>query len=151
MAFGPLIVVGTYFVLSGAWSLEAFYASLPVALLIIAVLYINEIPDRTWDTQAGKRTVVARLPLKTAVNGYGVIVAATYLVILAGVALQIIPWITLIALLTAPLAWQAFTVLRANYATPYQMIPANAGTIQIHLFTGLLLAAAFVAVGLFHL
>ncbi len=151
IAFGPLIVVGTYFVLSGAWSLEAFYASLPVALLIIAVLYINEIPDRTWDTQAGKRTVVARLSLKNAVDGYGVIITATYLVIVAGVVLGIIPWLTLIALLTAPMAWQAFKVLRANYTAPYQMIPANAGTIQIHLFTGLLLFAAYMAVGLFHL
>ncbi len=151
IAFGPLIVVGTYYILSGAWSLEAFYASLPVALLIIAVLYINEIPDRPWDAQAGKRTVVARLSLKATVNGYAVLLAATYLLILAGAAFSIIPWVTLIALLTAPLAWKAFAVLRTNYTEPYQMIPANAGTIQIHLLTGLLLFAAYLIVGLFHL
>ncbi|MGB8646707.1 MAG: prenyltransferase [Anaerolineae bacterium] len=151
IAFGPLIVVGADFVLSGAWSLEALYASLPVALLIIAVLYINEIPDRAWDAQAGKRTVVARLPLRTAVNGYAVIMGVTYFVIAAGGVLNIIPLITLIALATLPLAWRAFTILRANYNAPYQMMPANAITIQIHLQTGLLLVATYVVVGLFQI
>ncbi len=150
IAFGPLIVVGAYFVQTHAWSLEALYASIPVALLIGAVLYINEIPDRPWDTQAGKRTIVARLPLKAAVNGYTVIIAATYLVIVVGAVLNLMPLATLAALATVPLAWSAVQVLQKNYASPYQMIPANAGTIQVHLLTGLLLFGAYLAAALFH-
>lgn len=150
IAFGPLIVVGTYFVQTGEWSFEAFYASLPVALLITAVLYINEIPDRPWDLRAGKRTLVVRLPIQTALKGYSALIVATYLLILIGALLNVLPLVALIALATAPLAWNAIRVLGRNYRFPYRLVPANANTIFVHLLTGLLLFYAYIAAGLFH-
>jgi 1,4-dihydroxy-2-naphthoate polyprenyltransferase len=150
IAFGPLIVVGTYFVQTREWSLEALYASLPVALLIAAVLYINEIPDRPWDMRAGKRTLVVRLPIQTALRGYSVLIAATYILILAGALLNVMPLAALIALATLPLAWNAVQILQKNYRFPYRLIPANANTIFVHLLTGLLLFYAYIAAGLFH-
>jgi 1,4-dihydroxy-2-naphthoate polyprenyltransferase len=150
IAFGPLIVVGTYFVQTGQWSLGALYASLPVALLIAAVLYINEIPDRPWDMRAGKRTLVVRLPMWAVLMGYSVLIAATYALILAGALLNVMPLLTLIALATLPLAWKAIQVLQKNYRFPYRLIPANANTIFVHLLTGLLLFYAYIAAGLFH-
>ncbi len=150
IGFGPLIVVGTFFVQTGQWSLEALYASLPVALLIAAVLYINEIPDRPWDTRAGKRTLVVRLPIKTALQGYSVLIAATYVSILVGALTNVMPLATLIALATVPLAWNAIKVLQRNYRFPYRLIPANANTVFVHLLTGLLLFYAYIAAGLLH-
>ncbi len=150
IAFGPLIVVGTYFVQTDRWSLEALYASIPVALLIAAVLYINEIPDRPWDARAGKKTLVTRLSIKTALDGYQTLIAATYAAILLGALLRVLPLATLIALATLPLAWSAIKVLRKNYRFPYRLIPANAYTIFVHLLTGLLLFYGYIAAGLFH-
>jgi 1,4-dihydroxy-2-naphthoate octaprenyltransferase len=146
--FGPLIVVGAYHMQAGRFSLEALVASLPVAFLIAAVLYINEFPDRPWDTRAGKMTLVARLPIQTAIKGYQLLIIATYLVIVAGVAVGILPWPTLIALITIPLAWKAVKGLAKNHSHPYRLIPSNANTIFAHLFTGLLLTAGYVVAGL---
>ena len=149
LGFGPLIVVGAYYVQTQHFSLEAVVASVPVALLIAAVLYINEFPDRLWDTHAGKLTLVARLPMDAAIRGYQLIILATYLVIIAGVLLKILSWPTLIALVTIPMAWKAVRGLQKNHSQPYRLLPSNANTIFVHLYTGLLLFAGYIVAGLF--
>jgi 1,4-dihydroxy-2-naphthoate octaprenyltransferase len=148
LGFGPIVVLGAYFVQTGRLSGETFVASLPIALLIAAVLYINEIPDRPWDAKAGKRTLVVRLSLPAAIRGYLLIVLAAYGAILAGVIAGVTPAATLIGLLTIPMAWTAFNTLRRNYNYPYRLIPANAATVFLHLLTGLLLFAGYVVGGL---
>jgi 1,4-dihydroxy-2-naphthoate octaprenyltransferase len=148
IGFGPLIVVGAYYVQSGRFSLEALLASLPVAFLIGAVLYINEFPDRLWDTHAGKLTLVARLPVQSAIKGYQLIILATYLAITLGVIFNVLPWPALLALVTIPMAWKAVNGLRKNHSHPYRLIPSNANTILAHLFTGLLLFAGYIVSGL---
>lgn len=147
IGFGPLIVVGTYWVQSQRWSNEALLASIPVGLLITAVLYINEIPDRMWDARAGKRTLVTRLSLDASVMGYAVIVGAAYSSIVLGVLLSELPALTLLALLTLPMAWKAFQVLRRHHSFPYRLLPANATTIFNHLLTGMLLMLGYTIAG----
>jgi 1,4-dihydroxy-2-naphthoate octaprenyltransferase len=147
VAFGPVIVMGTYWVQAMRWSNEALLASIPVGLLIAAVLYINEFPDRGWDDRAGKRTLVARLPIQVAIVGYGLLVGAAYLTILVGVILRVLPIPALLALLTIPAAWKALQVLRRFHSHPYRLIPANAGTIFTHLQTGMLLFFGYVIAG----
>ena len=61
LGFGPLMLLGAYVVQTGgalAW--EPFVASIPVALLVALILYVNEIPDRRGDARAGKRTLPVR-------------------------------------------------------------------------------------------
>ncbi len=61
IGFGPLMLLGAYVVQTGgalAW--EPFVASIPVALLVALILYVNEIPDRRGDARAGKRTLPVR-------------------------------------------------------------------------------------------
>ncbi len=144
LGFGPVIVLGSYWVQAQHWSGEAALVSVPVGLLIAAVLYINEIPDRMWDAKAGKRTIITRLTLAMSINGYAVLMAAAYLAILAGVAVGGLPLPTLLGLLTVPMAWRAFQGLRRHHAYPYRLIPANATTIFAHLFTGLLMFLGYV-------
>jgi 1,4-dihydroxy-2-naphthoate octaprenyltransferase len=148
LGFGPVIVTGAYWVQTQVWSNEALLASVPVGLLIIAVLYINEIPDVMWDAKAGKRTLVTRMPTETAIVGYAVIVGSAYAVLIAGVALGLMPVPVLLGLLTVPMAWSAYKTLRRHYAYPYRLIPANATTIFTHLLTGLLVFVGYVVSGL---
>ena len=148
LGFGPVIVLGAYFVQAESWSAEALYASLPIALLIAAVLYINEIPDRPWDAKAGKRTLVVRLSTRAALTGYLVLLVATYAFIIVGVAAGILPIGTLLGLLTLPMAIRAHNTLRRHYAYPYRLIPANATTVMLHMATGLLLFVGYLLGGL---
>ena len=61
LGFGPMMLLGAYVVQTGgALSWEPFVASIPVALLVALILYVNEIPDRRGDARAGKRTLPVR-------------------------------------------------------------------------------------------
>ncbi len=147
LAFGPVIVMGAYWVQAMRWSNEALLTSVPVGLLIAAVLYINEFPDRRWDDRAGKRTLVTRLPIRVAVIVYGLLVGTAYLTIIVGVVFRVLSVPALLALLTMPAAWKAYKLLRRYHSLPYRLIPANAGTIFTHLTTGMLLFFGYVIAG----
>ncbi len=147
LGFGPLIVAGTYWVQTRQWSNEALFASLPIGLLIAAVLYINEIPDRVWDAKTGKRTVVVRLDPQTAIVGYALLMGGVYFMIILGAVLGVLPLPTLLGLFTVPMAWSAYKALRRHHGYPYRLIPANAATIFAHLLTGLLMFVGFLVAG----
>lgn len=140
--FGVLMTLGAYFVQTGTLAWRPIIVSLPIAILIAAILYINEFQDYTADKEAGKNHLVATLGKRRAATGYLVLLAAAYLSIVAGIATGALsPW-GLFALATLPLAVRAARVARRHYDDSRALVPANAGTIQIHLLVGLILSAA---------
>jgi len=141
LGFGPLIVLGSYYVQAQALTFPAFLVSLPVALLIALVLYINEFPDYDGDKAAGKKTVVVILGKKRAVAVYHVAVLLVYLIILALIAGKILPLTCGIVVVSVPLAYRAYAVSRRHYEKVFELLPANAATIGLHASIGLLLAA----------
>ena len=81
IGFGPLMLLGAYVVQTGgalAW--EPFVASIPIALLVALILYVNEIPDRRGDARAGKRTLPVRFSETTVITGYNVAAAAAFVI-----------------------------------------------------------------------
>ena len=147
IGFGPLMLLGAYVVQSGgalAW--EPFVASIPVALLVALILYVNEIPDRRGDAHAGKRTLPVRFGRRAIVAGYRIAVIAAYAAIVAGVLGGTLPVTALLALLTIPLALRVSHGLEPNYDNPYGLMAIMGVNIQLHLVAGLALAAAYVAV-----
>lgn len=144
LGFGPIMVVGTYFVVAERLSWEAVYASLPVAILIMLVLYVNQVPDRPADERSGKRTIVVRLGKEAIVSGYAFFATTAFLLILVGALADLMPVWTLLALAPAPLALQVYKALRSHYNSPYELMSAMGKNIMLHLFTGLLLIAGYV-------
>ena len=59
--FGPLMVLGSYYVQAERLPFKVFLISIPVGLLIALVLFINEFPDYFADKSVGKRTMVVIL------------------------------------------------------------------------------------------
>jgi len=148
VGFGPVMVGGAYYVQAQHFTPQMWYASLPVGLLIAAVVYINEFPDYAADKIAGKQTLVVTLERQGAVPGYVALMLGTYCLVAVGVLLRLLAWPMLIAFLTLPLAVRGIQGLRRFYDQTPQLIPSNAVTIQVHLMTGLLLVAAVIADGL---
>lgn len=141
--FGPLVVFGAYYVQTGRFDWIAIIASIPAALLIIAVIYINEFPDYSADKSVNKNTLVVRIGREKAVVGFDIILGITYLTILLAVFFGIYPLPSLIALLPLPLAIKATSTLH-KYATDSKLlIPANAATVQLHLLTGVLFVGGY--------
>jgi 1,4-dihydroxy-2-naphthoate octaprenyltransferase len=144
LGFGPVTTLGTYYVCAQRWSWEAFYVSLPVAVLIALILYVNEIPDRAGDAVVGKRTLPVRWPKERVIAGYAIAAVITYVLILLGVVAGITPAWTLIALATVPMARSVHRGLVRHYDRPYELMKAMQANIGLHLVTGLLLLAGYI-------
>ena len=59
-AFGPLITLGTFYVMSGTLNWTAFMLGAPQGFFIAGVIWINQFPDYEADKKAGKRNLVVR-------------------------------------------------------------------------------------------
>jgi len=144
LGFGPIMVLGAYYVQAQRFTWEALYASLPVAILIALILYVNEVPDRAGDAAAGKRTLPVRLSKDAVIAVYEWSSGIAFGLILVGGLSGLMVRPTLIAVATIPLAVQVVRGLRANYDNPYALMADMAVNIKLHLYTGLLLIAGYV-------
>ena len=102
--FGPVAVCGTWWVHTVRWSNLAFIISLPIGLLIAAILIVNNVRDRHTDVLVGKRTLAVRFGHRASLLQYAAQVVIAYLipVVLVVVGAAPLPW--LLPLLSAPLA-----------------------------------------------
>lgn len=148
LCVGPLMVLGTYAVQTQTSSWEPVIAALPVMLLGSLILWINQFQDTPADAAVGKNHWVVRLGRRRAATVYGPLLAGVYLSLLAGVLLGGVTPFALLGLLTLPLAVKAYRVARVHYDHPQELTPANAATIQMHLFTGLLITLGYIIQGL---
>lgn len=137
--FGVLPVLGAYFVQTQSFTVEAFWASLPVALLILAILWINQFPDYVADRAVGKRHWVVRLGRRRAARVYATMMALAYLFVILGVGVQLLPPLALLVMLTLPLTVRGVNVAMQEYDRPRALAPANAATVAVHLLFSLLL------------
>jgi 1,4-dihydroxy-2-naphthoate octaprenyltransferase len=141
--FGPLMVLGSYYAQTGLISGEALLVSIPVGLLIAAVLWINEVSDYEADRTAAKNTLVVRLGRRRAVNAYLALIISSYALIVLLSLLEITPLCAAISLVSLPIAIRSIRLARHHSTEPSRMVGANAGTVMIHASTGLLLALSY--------
>jgi 1,4-dihydroxy-2-naphthoate octaprenyltransferase len=143
IGFGPLMVLGAYVVQTGTLSWEAFVASVPVAILVALILYVNEIPDRTSDASVGKRTLPVRFSADVITTLFLLSVIAAFSTVAVGVIFGLLPWPTLLALLALPLALSVHRGIRVSYGDPYALMATMGKNVQVHLLTGVLLFAGY--------
>lgn len=142
--FGPLMVMGSFYVQARTLSPGVFLASIPIGILIAMVVFINEFPDYEGDKSVKKKTLVVILGKKKAVILYNILLASVYVIVIAFIIFKIFPVICLIALLSLPLAIKAFIAAGKNYDKIYELLPANASTIALHLLIGVLLSLGII-------
>ena len=135
--FGLVAVVGTTYVQTGTLPGLAFAVAVPIGLLIVAILVVNNLRDIAGDADVGKRTLAVLLGERTTRLTYVGLLAVPFLVVLAVGVVR--PW-ALLGLLAAPLAVPpARTVLSGGRGPA--LIAALQGTGALTLLTGVLLGA----------
>lgn len=144
VGFGPLMVMGAYYVQAKEIPLGAFLISIPVGILIALVLFINEFPDYAGDKAVGKRTLVVILGKPSAVILYHLLLASAYISVLLLIVFKYLPATCLIVFLSLPLAFRAFMISRKNFDKIYELLPANASTIGLHSLIGVLLCSGVI-------
>ena len=141
--FGPLMVLGAYYVQARKLSWEAFFVSIPIAILIALVQFINQFPDYEADKAAHKNNTVVMAGKAKAVGYYRFFLISVYVIVLSGMALGIFPFAAVITFVTLPVAIKAIRVAGAHFDKIKELLPANALTIAIHLSFGILFVVAY--------
>jgi len=142
--FGPLVVLGSCVVQTGAVSLEPMWASIPLGLLVAAFLLVNEMPEHETDPRGGKCTIPTRIGLERSVRLYQAMVFAALLLIVVLAVLQLVPWPSLLGLIAIVPLTKARSVLRAHFREYPAHIRANAATIQAVLLLGAGMTAGYI-------
>ncbi|BEP15281.1 hypothetical protein acdb102_35920 [Acidothermaceae bacterium B102] len=149
LLMGPLMVLGGYYAITGRWSWASLVTSIPIGMLVTAILHGNEWRDIGEDARAGISTLSIRGGRRVAHAIYVGLVVTAYPALALGVALGVLPRLAILAVLSLPLL---IRVLRASElaASGQQRAIAmlDLQTAQLHAVFGLLLAGgiAFTAV-----
>jgi 1,4-dihydroxy-2-naphthoate octaprenyltransferase len=143
LGLGTLPVLGTYFVQTGSYSVEAVVASLAPGFLTANLLFLNEFPDIEADKKGGRYNLVIALGYKTAGRLYAGLMALTYLSIVCGVILKLMPPASLIGLASIPFAFKAISITFKHYDNIEKLIPALKANVITILGTDALVAAGY--------
>jgi 1,4-dihydroxy-2-naphthoate octaprenyltransferase len=140
IGFGPMMVMGTHFALTGKYSLIAFLASLVPFFLVSDLLLLNQFPDVEADQSIGRRHFPITIGRKFSGYIYIGFLLATYVVIALGVIFGYLPKFALLGLLTLVLAVQVIRGVLANSENPPALIPSMGQNVLINLLTPVLVA-----------
>ena len=143
-AFGPFITLGTYYVMSGSLSWQAFALGFPQGFFIVGVIWINQFPDYQADREAGKKNLVVRWGPDICRYLYCVIMLLAFVVVIFLISIVGFSYLIMLSFVALPLAAKAMKILWKEYLSHKEVIPAQALTIQTLIVHGM-----FLSVGIF--
>ena len=133
VSFGSAMTLGSYYVQAQHFSWAPVLYALPVAMLVDAILHSNNLRDIQNDSAVGITTVAIALGEKGAKNMYYTLVLGAYATTVILVALANLPLLSLITLLSLPLALKLVKLVREKEQIPEkQFIMIDAATAQLH-------------------
>lgn len=141
LGLGALPVVATTLVQTGSYESVAIAASLPAFFMTLNLLLLNEFPDEEADRTGGRRNLVIMLGRKSAAMLYVAFALLAPLSLIAGVALDYLPPLTLAAMAPTLLLVSAFRWAFARPEEPVP-IPALGSNVIWNMSTNVVLAVA---------
>jgi len=136
---GMLIILISFYIQTGTVSAVSILVSIPIVILVGAILLANNIRDLDGDKEFGRKTLAILLGRKGAIY------------LLAGMFIVSYTWVFILILMGYTSAWLAIVVISAPKAIkatkgfigktiPLQMMPAMKATAQTNTIFGFLLS-----------
>ncbi len=141
VAFGPLPVLGGYYVQTGRLDWLPVLASLPLAFYTTAILFNHHFTHWEADRQVGKMTPVVVLGESRAIMVAWALILAAYGSVGLNVALGVFPAYALLALATLPVVLRPLLKLR-QVRDLYRYMDLTGKTAQANRWTGAVLVGA---------
>lgn len=141
LGFGPFMVMGTDFVLTGNYSWTALIASLAPFFLVSDLLLLNQFPDIEADKTVGRKHFPIFSGAKISSLIYGAFLLLAYVSIILGVAWKYLPAASLIGLVTIGVAIPAFMGAYRYGNNAAKLAPYMTMNVLINLLTPVLVAA----------
>jgi 1,4-dihydroxy-2-naphthoate octaprenyltransferase len=147
---GPVIVIGSYYVQTKSLSCTPLLVSLPIGLLVMAILHANNLRDVVQDDQRERVTwVVLAHRWLSKKNGknlsiwiYCMLILGSYLIILLLAGFGMVPLFALLTILTAPQAFSLIKFVRSGVEGK-PLNRAVRGTARLHMMFGATLALGY--------
>lgn len=137
--FGVIATVGSRYVHDSTAPAAAWLLSIPVGLLVTAILVVNNIRDIETDAATGKRTLAVILGRSRTARLFDVLVYGAFALLVVFGAAGWTPRWTMLGVLAVPLAIPVARVVHTNTEGP-PLIGALRGTARLHLVVGALVA-----------
>jgi 1,4-dihydroxy-2-naphthoate polyprenyltransferase len=144
LGFGPLMVLGTYFALTGTYSLAAGLASLVPGFLVSNLLLLNQFPDVEADASVYRRHYPITLGLEKSSLIYAAFVLAAYLALIISVLVGVLPYLALLGIVTLPFGYLVMTGVRKYHDQIERLIPVMARNVLLTLFFPMLMAIGII-------
>ena len=144
LGFGPLMVLGTYFALTGTYSLAAGLASIVPFFLVSNLLLLNQFPDVEADASASRRHLPIAIGRKGSSEVYALLLLAAYVALVVSVLVEVLPYMALFGLLTLPLGLIAVKGARKYYDEIENLIPVMGRNVLLTLLLPLLMAIGII-------
>lgn len=130
--FGVVAVMGTFFVQAKTLSVASALMSIPVGLIIVGILVVNNLRDIESDRLAGKNTLAARFGEKFAQFEYCVCILAPYLVVVLFVLIGQLHWSILAVFISLPLSLQTMKMVFTQKGKPLNKALGNTGMVAFY-------------------
>lgn len=137
---GPLMVMSAYYVQRQDLTLASFLVSIPIALIVTAILHCNNLRDISEDREVGKRSIAATIGVTPSRWLYAMLMTAAYIAISLIPFTGVISFWALLGLAPAPWAAGAIRNVFAANARP-AMNRLMVRSAKLHGWTGTALAA----------
>ena len=144
LGFGPLMVMGAEYVLTGAYSWTGFIASLVPFFLVSNLLLLNQFPDAEADQEIGRKHFPIQIGRIKSSRIYIVFLIMPFLAITSGAVGGFFPLSSLIGLLGLTLVLPIIKGVLAHAEETAKLIPILGQNVIINLVTPVL-----VAIGIF--
>jgi len=124
---GTVIMGISYFIQSMTLTGKVLLVSIPIAILIGAILLSNNIRDLDGDRESGRKTLAILLGRKKAVYFLASLFAATYISTAIFILTGLLPWVSIIVFITIKMAIDVVNGFKGK-TLPIEMMPAMALT-----------------------
>lgn len=144
LTYSLLPILGTSFVSTGEIHYGALWLSVPIGLITVAILHINNLRDMEYDKKAGISTFAMRIGVKWAVAVYGIELLLPFVWIVACALCGVFPWWSVLALIAvAPAVANVKKSMRYEEGGMSAVIGLDEQTAKLQLLFGMLLFISF--------
>jgi 1,4-dihydroxy-2-naphthoate octaprenyltransferase len=139
--YGPLIGIGTAFVMTSELYWEILLLNVPVAMLVVNILHANNTRDIKHDAMANIKTQAMVLGIKGSKIQYVLLGIGAYIMLIFMNAIGMVHPITLLTLLTVPVALKNIRVMmKADIEKPELIKDLDAMSAQLVMMFAVLFA-----------
>jgi len=143
LCYGPIMLLGSYYIQTEKIEFVPFFASLICGLSMFCLAVVNEIPDYYQDMLVGKRNLVVRFGKQKAIVLLQSCLAGLFILLTLGVILRKIPLLTIAAVATLPWILKSVMEIKRNYDAPKAFLFAVNTIVITHIVVVLSLGIGF--------